>query len=540
MHRATSAERRRLARPGQDLDDPLAPQMSLALESEEHLHLELEITDREVVAQLVPLDGAQRQDYALTALRIGVLAMRHAQGTLDARSMRDEGERVLEQLRSALGEHSSALMLQLQGALRDYLDPESGRLGERLQRLVSQDGEISGVLRQHVGRGDSELTRTLAAHLGETSPLFRMLDPSQADGLLRRLQGLLEAALDQQREAVLRQFSLDDEGSALSRFVRQLTDQNGRLKQEFAEDLGRITGQFSLDDEGSALSRMMRLVEAAHAGLVGQFSLDDEGSSLSRMRRELREAVGELDARQDAFHRQVVAALAELSGRKEAEARSTLHGLRFEEQVGSLIQAEVRRGGDLFVHCGAQVGLIRNNKTGDYLVELGPDHEHAGARVVIEAKEDRSYDDRLALAELDEAKRNRGADVGVFVFSARTAGERDSFRRVGDDVFVVWDADDRRTDVYLLAAVSVARALVLRSRRRKGESSVDFEAMDRAIAAIIKEVERLDEMAKTGDSIRRNADRLVGEVDRLRKNLGARAHELTQLVLDARAALVVT
>jgi len=46
--------------------------------------------------------------------------------------------------------------------LKEYFDPKSGRLAERLGRLVKRDGELEQVLRRHVGGDSSELAQTLA------------------------------------------------------------------------------------------------------------------------------------------------------------------------------------------------------------------------------------------------------------------------------------------------------------------------------------------------------------------------------------------
>ena len=67
------------------------------------------------------------------------------------------------------------------------------------------------------------------------------------------------------------------------------------------------------------------------------------------------------------------------------------------------------------------IGAIKHCKKGDLVVELGDDCVAAGARFVIGAKEDKSYTLPIARAELETAKKNRDAGVGVFVFSQKTA-----------------------------------------------------------------------------------------------------------------------
>ncbi len=108
-------------------------------------------------------------------------------------------------------------------------------------------------------------------------------------------------------------------------------------------------------------------------------------------------------------------------------------------------------------------GAIKNCKIGDFVTELGPDSAAPGARIVWEAKDDRSYDLKRALAEMDEARKNRQAQVGVFVFARSAAPDGlQPFARYGNDLVITWDPEDPASDLFIKAALSVARALVIR------------------------------------------------------------------------------
>lgn len=41
------------------------------------------------------------------------------------------------------------------------------------------------------------------------------------------------------------------------------------------------------------------------------------------------------------------------------------------------------------------------------------------------------------------------------------------FQRIGDDVFIIWDADDPQTDIYMQAGVTVCRALCSRQAKER-------------------------------------------------------------------------
>lgn len=488
------------------------------------LELTLHVDDADTVRFLETAPDDEREDLALTALRIGVQALRHVRGELDVVRLRQEGDALTRQVRVLLDAHAAQVVDGTASAMKLWFDPTTGHLPARLQRLTAHDGEIATVLRGLVAGDDSEVARTLVRHVGETSPLLRRLDPAQADGVLRQLEGVVQAALVEQRTAIVGQFSLDDKGSALSRLLVEVTDSNGRLRSDLAGDVDRFARQLSLDQEDSALSRLVGRVDKASREVVGQFSLDDDTSALSRLRRELCTTVEEMATRQQEFQLKVLESLTALQTRRKADARGTVHGLDFEAAVGVRVAAEASATGDTFQATGNQVGAIKHCKKGDHVVTLGPEHTGAGRRIVWEAKEQAGFDDGQALGELLEARRNRQADVGVFVFSRRTVPDMRPFRRVGDELLVTWDAEDSTTDVFLHAAHSVARALIVK-RAAAASAEVDLSALDRSIQEVERQTEKLGDVASWAGSIKSNAAKIETTV-------GGIAQALTQRIVE--------
>ena len=90
-------------------------------------------------------------------LRIGVLALKQAQGRLDADVIRGEGDRLLATLEERLGSHQSSLQDHIAGTMRDYFDPRSGRFNERVERLVKDGGDLERLLKTQIGDSDSVL-----------------------------------------------------------------------------------------------------------------------------------------------------------------------------------------------------------------------------------------------------------------------------------------------------------------------------------------------------------------------------------------------
>jgi hypothetical protein len=484
------------------------------------LKLFFEIVDPEVVAELSKwAEGPERDSYAASALRLGVLALRQARGELDAHTIRQEGERLLGQVKMALAEHANGVTSDIAGALRQYLDPSTGALPQRLERLIKSDGELDHLLARHLGDHGS-LARTLAEHVGEQSVLMRRLSPGDAAGFLRELEDAIGVVLEGQRQGVLDEFSLDRPESALSRLVRTITDNQGRLREDFERNVDSLSHHFSLDHPDSALSRLVKQVDAAQQGITQQFSLDDPGSSLSRLQRELTGLMQRLVADQQQFQSEVKVALATLQARKQEAARSTRHGGEFEDAVCEVLGREIARLGDIAKRCGTIPGTIRNNKFGDLVAELGPDSAAPRERIVVEAKAAGGYDVSKALKELDEARKNREAHAGLFVFARGYAPTNlEPVARYGHDVLTIWDPEDPTTDLYLKAAYSVARALVVAQGRAGAEVEADFSEIDAALTEIGRGAEGLEDVCAATKTITNANEKIAVRARAIREAL---------------------
>lgn len=501
--------------------------------------LHLSVSDPDLYAELSKRDEPERSEFALEAMKVGVLAVRQAQGQVDARQIQNAGERVIKDMSDALGQHRHDIARDVSGYIREYFDPANGLFTQRVQGLVGQGdeaGELERVIRRQVEGDGSHLARTLAAHVGRESVLMQVLDPCSNNGLVALLAQATEDTLAEQQQRILAEFSLDNGEGALTRLVSELQRSHGDVGKALEERIEAVTGEFSLDKDDSALSRLVARVEGAQRQISAEFSLDDEGSALARMRRELL-AVIEKEHRANAdFQLEITRALTEITARKQEAQRSTRHGLEFEEAVADFVSGRQAEG-DTATRTGNSVGLIRNNKKGDCVVQLGPDTAAPGARIVIEAKEDQSYTLHKAMGEIEEARRNRGAGVGVFVFSQRTVpGDvLEPVARYGDDVVAVWDADDPATNAYLIAALSVARALCVRSSPDSA-AAVDVTELEKAVREIERQASGLDEITKSAQAIDGHVNKILDRARIVRNGLERQVGVLDEKVGGLREA----
>ncbi|MGZ9067724.1 MAG: hypothetical protein ACXW2I_20585, partial [Burkholderiales bacterium] len=360
---------------------------------------------------------------------------------------------------------------------------------------MKSGGELEKLLRTQIGSSDSELAKTLAAHVGEQSTLMKILRPSETEGILNSLATAMRNALEAQRGVILAEFSLDNGAGALARLVKELTEKHGALANGLKERVDEVIGEFSLDRPDSALSRLVGQVETAHRKISSEFSLDEQNSALARMKKELEQLIEKSNRENDEFRAHVCASLAALQARRDESQRSTRHGLEFEQALYASIAESGQAAGDIVERTAGTVGLIKNCKVGDVVLTLGPEHAAAGSRIVIEAKQDASYRLTDALGEIEVGRKNRDACVGLFVFSARTCNTAIApLARYGNDVLVVWDSELPASDVVLNAGLSLARALCAKAGADRKAVQIDFERMQKAMLEVEKQIQGMDEI----------------------------------------------
>jgi len=282
----------------------------------------------------------------------------------------------------------------------------------------------------------------------------------------------------------------------------------------------------------------VKRVETSQGEITGEFSLDNETSALARLKRELVEVLEQHKKAADKFRTDVSEKLAAMKARREESLMSTRHGEDFEEGVRRFVAEECQKVGDIHGDVSNMVGLIKNCKVGDVVIVLGPDSSASGVKIVVEAKESGGYTLAKALEELETARKNRGADVGLFVFSRRTApADQDPMARYGKSIVAVWDSEDPQTDVFLTAGLSVARAICTQEAAARRGAEIDFEPIEKAIRAIEKLSDGLAEIKRAGETIQSGSRTILKRVEIMERELGRQVSALDTSVGDLKSAI---
>ncbi|HEY2408419.1 MAG TPA: hypothetical protein VGI10_20570, partial [Polyangiaceae bacterium] len=315
-----------------------------------------------------------------------------------------------------------------------------------------------------------------------------------------------------------------------------------------AEQLKSALAALDTTREDSLLNQLRRETAAAREQLLQAINPAAENSPLAIIQKSLterlehhaksqQERLEEARKQAEEFHRATTAAVQRIEVRRHEELRSNRGGRVFEDAVVEFVQQAVGGNGYIVENTSSTVGARPGCKVGDAVVHFPTDHQFHGARVVIEAKQDKSYTVSAALEEIAKARANRDACSGIFIMASShaTAGFP-AFSRYAQDVLVIWDAEDPASDPYVQAALMVGLGLAI--RHRTVASGGDLQALQGIEQRIAKEVERLQEIQEAAAKIRKQVetiDRLASTgTQKLQKMLGDAKQTLLALKVELR------
>jgi hypothetical protein len=274
--------------------------------------------------------------------------------------------------------------------------------------------------------------------------------------------------------------------------IAVLEDKMNHLLEE------KLLGEFSLDEKDSAMSRLKTMIDGGFNGL--------------------REALG------------VKAARAE-----EAE-RGHVKGFSFEEDLYQVVAELGRQFGDQTDLVRGTPGILKC-KTGDYLITLGETTGAPGLEIVVEVK-DQDYKAKKAIAELQEAKKNRDAVSGIFAFAkGREPVEFGNFKRIDNDFYCTVDKAvlaEGGPLPFLWAAYELARVQAVAAIRKEAGGKFDLERIQQHIDGIAAWVPRLAEIIKNAGLVQRHGDSIETTAREVKEDIERRVSEVLALLrLDA-------
>lgn len=421
---------------------------------EEILHLELEISDREVVRFLEQFEEEERKTKALEALKVGVIAIRSASPTLDTRIVEEQ----FREVQSRISTEVEQFREDLREKLECYFRTDGGTIPSLFEKNFGEEGKIARILESYFSSEGGKLASLLDGRVGPESFLGRKMDPDNREGLASQVEKAVDDLLKQNAAQIRSAFSLDEEGSALSLLKRSLREEIDKLQNTVANHYAQISSALASQrariaeaEKGTGKGRDFE--DALYLPLAGMASaLDDEPENVSNVK-----------------------------------------------------------------------GLINNDKVGDFLVKLGPCSRAPGRSIVFEAKKQQGYNMKKTIDELERARKNRGADVGVFVFcKGYEPIEAGDFCRTGNDFIVTVDEEMMEKGerlLFLEAAYKVARTIIAARTSEEEKSAIDPEFIRSEIESIQMAMRGASDIRTKVGTIRNSADAIEKTMDSFEERL---------------------
>ncbi|MCA9552678.1 MAG: hypothetical protein KC933_21775 [Myxococcales bacterium] len=490
----------------------------------------LDLRDRrpDSIALFGELDEPARDHLAHDAWTIGLRALANAHQAAEESKLKDVGEALLGDIDKQLKVYVEQQQMMIGAVLTRYFDPNDGQVTQRLSAFVDDQGVLARQLQKYLGPQGSVLAETLAKQVGENSPLFQKLSPTDSTGLVKVLEAQLRAVMGEGHAELVRALDPLAEDGAVARFLKSLREELKGADEDRQRQLSAALAALDANDEQSLLSRLMRETERSRSAVLSAVNPEDPASPMAMLKASLSKLMQEQSAsqldlakrqeeRQVQFEKEVREALVRIETKRTQDLRTTRGGLVFEDAVLAFVRSATQGGPCVFDATGTTAGMGRSKK-GDAVVRFTEESAFAGAGVVFEAKRDASYSVQRALDELDAARKNRDAAAGVFVMARSHASDVfPRFARYGSNVLVVWDEEDPSTDAYLHAAVLLGVGLVTRTKTVGDEG--DITALREIEKRIEDELARLEKMEKHSENIRKNVDGISDEIRKAQKKL---------------------
>jgi hypothetical protein len=504
---------------------PLSVSVLLATEE-----VALDLRDRrpQSITLFGDLDEPARDQLAHDAWAIGLRALANAHAAAQEAQLKDVGTALLGDIDKQLKAYVEQQQQTIGAVLTRYFDPKDGQVTQRLSAFVDDHGVLARQLEKYLGPQNSVLATELARQVGETSPLFKKLSPTDSTGLVKVLEGQLRAVMGEGHAELVRALDPLAEDGAVARFLRSLREELKAVDEDRQKQLSAALAALDANDERSLLSRLVRETERSRCAVLAAVNPEDPASPMALLKASLSKLLQEQSStqlalvkrqeeRQVQFEKEVREALVRMETRRTQELKSTRGGLVFEDAVLAFVRKATEGAPCVFDATGASAGMGRCKK-GDAVVRFTEESAFADAGVVFEAKRVENYSVQRALDELDAARKNRDAAAGVFVMARSHASDNfPRFARYGRNVLVVWDDQDPFTDAYLHAAILLGVGLVTRTETT-GDAG-DIDALHDIEARIEAELTRLGKMEKHSENIRKNANDLSHEIGVAQKKL---------------------
>ena len=309
-----------------------------SLSENKELNFNVSINDRKALSIIQEIPKENLDNFLSQSLTIGITALNSAIIQAEEVKLSD----IADSLSSFFKNYKIEVTDEIEKVIENYLDPNTGIFEKRISNLISgkdgDGGEIGRLIHKQLRGPESPLERGLKSIVGPESPLFKNLDPENSSGVVQTMKSKIQSILEEQNNTIVKEFSLDKEGSALNRLISEIKKQNENSDDNFQKEVSKIKDLFSLDNEEGVFTKLEKKINE-------QFE-------------------------------QIKEQLIKINVKKEIEKNTTIQGNIFEDKVYYFAQDKFSDTCEV-EQVGNRTGNIQRSKVGDVLLTLNSDSRGA-------------------------------------------------------------------------------------------------------------------------------------------------------------------
>jgi flagellar biosynthesis chaperone FliJ len=354
----------------------------------------------------------------------------------------------------------------------------------------------------------------------------RVLDSEETAANVDYVRAEFERHAGTLRERLLKQFESGDQ--ALSERLAESFDgtRDGSVQKQIeelmeealSEQRDEILKLFRVEDGENPLFDYKQTMVEVFKGLREDHSKQAEENR--KVIADLRRELIELKERTTADERVA-----------EAEAAGTRKGRAFEDRVHDAIERIAGLRGDCATHTGGE-SAEGGGRKGDTLIEIGAANGPAAGRIVFEAK-DKRLTKNEAWAELNDGMAARAASYAVLVVAGEDrvpAGREQLHEYEGNKLIVAVDREEpdclALELAYRLAAARIAMS-------RDGDLAVDAAAVRDTAAEAVTTLKQAQAVRSTLTGIKTSSDKARAGLDGMVEAVRAKLERIESLIAVA-------
>jgi hypothetical protein len=176
------------------------------------LDLVLIVDDPEVVRYLLEFeDDETRNERALEALKVGVIALRSASPTLDTRVVQARFAELDRTMKSSIDEFQRSF----KDGLTTYFENGTGIVPNSIESAFGEDGKLRRLFEGFFDPEEGKVCRLIESQIGPESSFAKNLDPEHKGSVISLIEAKVREVVEAKLDGVLKEFSLDENGSAM-------------------------------------------------------------------------------------------------------------------------------------------------------------------------------------------------------------------------------------------------------------------------------------------------------------------------------------